>query len=70
MIYQLPDGRSIEISIEQYLSMHDDELAQLVPESSHHSDDASIEIISFDDDENLKLDLKNLFPDDDSPTLI
>lgn len=30
MLYQLPNGRTIEMSVEQYLDMHDDDFAYLI----------------------------------------
>ena len=37
MLYQLPSGRTIEISIEQYLDMTDEELRELDCLSSTHT---------------------------------
>ena len=37
MLYQLPSGRTIEISVEQYLDMTDDELRELDCLSSTHT---------------------------------
>lgn len=37
MLYQLPSGRTIEISVEQYLDMTDEELQELDCLSSSHT---------------------------------
>lgn len=82
VIYQLPSGKTIIISVEAYLSMSDEELMHCASmnigydnpddnDNSNVAEDNPIEIISFDDDDiNINVNLNNLFLEDDDFPLI
>jgi hypothetical protein len=67
MIYQLPSGKVIEMSVEQYLDMTDDQLDRLIArnqgdvvEDPWHGSILSRQKVSLIDDEDLFPDLTDL----------
>jgi hypothetical protein len=67
MLYQLPSGKVIEMSVEQYLDMSDDQLDRLIArnqgdilEDPWHGSILNKQIVSLADDEEIFPDLTDL----------
>lgn len=84
MLYQLPNGRTIYITIAQYLDMTDEDIKYMVEKSygnvinnpfhdldqnpSDEPEDQPLEIRPDEDEEDIHLDLDSLF-DGDEPLI-